>query len=235
MKRLIPISVLAGALLASLLVVPAGAQPSPSPGVPQGATGTQGQPMPLGDPPASGQGPSLETAPKGEALVVPRLQGWTLIYKVSSDTVQFDYFVPDGQSAENWEDMITIKTTRGPQAPGLKPVHERTVNAFKAQCQTYTATTPQTRIDNNIGRAFWILGCNRRRDMDAGETVFNLFIQGRQAVYLIQRTWRLPAFGDEGPSIPPEEQQAAMALLPLFTLCDPTAGDGSCVPAASIP
>jgi hypothetical protein len=153
-----------------------------------------------------------------------------LIYKVSSDTVQFDYYVPKGQSADKWEDMITIKTTRGSQAPGLKPVHERTVEAYKSKCQSYTATTPQTRIDNNVGRAFWILGCNRRNDMDVGETVFNLFIQGQKAVYLIQRTWRVPPFGNEGPSISAEEQKATMELLPKFTLCDPTAGDGSCVP-----
>jgi hypothetical protein len=173
-------------------------------------------------------------APPSEMLKFAPPEGWKLLHSVQSSETRRAVFVPSDQDERTWEDMLIVSTTRGPGMPGLQVAHERTLDAYKSTCQAHTAGALQKKVEKNIGKAFWIQGCNRRKDRDVGEASFNLFIQGQRAVYMIQRIWVLPPFGKEGPPIPSDEQRATMELLSKAMVCDPTAGTADCSPGATV-
>ncbi|ABC24384.1 hypothetical protein [Rhodospirillum rubrum] len=179
---------------------------------------------------AQAPGPSAPAAPAsptagGETLLFTLPPGWKVLHSVDGDSLSRGVFIPNAQDGNSWKDMVVVTMARGSDAPDIKQTYQRTVGAYEKTCQAHTAAVPQTEVKNGVGRAFWTLGCHRRKDMSFGEASFFLFLQGREGAYLVQRIWRTAPFGNEGPPITGPERDQAIALLKTVRLCDPKRGD----------
>ncbi|GEO80812.1 hypothetical protein [Pararhodospirillum oryzae] len=181
-------------------------------------------------PSASPAPPTTPAAPQGaEMLVLTLPPGWEILNSSTGDTYRRAVFVPEGQSGQNWKDMVVVTMARGAGTPSLQEAHQRTTKDYETSCRAHTATPPQTNVTDGIGRAFWTMGCHRRRDVDLGEASFFLYVLGRQGSYMVQRIWRTSPFGNEGPPITTTDRDTAVGLLKGVRLCDPTQGAAACL------
>ncbi|CCG07692.1 hypothetical protein [Pararhodospirillum photometricum] len=154
-----------------------------------------------------------------ETLVFTLPPGWETLYTTDEPSHRRAVFVPEGQGAQDWKDMVVVSMARGEGTPSLQEAHQRTIKEYETTCQAHTTTVPQTKVENNIGRAFWSMGCFRRKDVDAGEASLFLYIQGREGSYMVQRIWRTPPFGNEGPPIASEERDHTVEFLRKIKVC----------------
>lgn len=204
-----------------------GTAPTPTP-TPTPTPAPPGGPADHG--PSAGVGGQVGTG-GGEMLVFSLPPGWQPIHTAEAQSVRRAVFVPKDQSAETWSDMVVVTMARGHDVRDVRAAFAQTKDAYARTCQAHTSGTPQTSVEDNIGRAFWTLGCHRRKDVDGGEVAFFFYIQGRQGAYLMQRIWRVPSFGAQGPSVPTEEREEAVTFFRSARLCLADSGDPAC-PAA---
>lgn len=140
-------------------------------------------------------------------------------------------YVPPGQNAQQWSDMLTVQVFHGMTALPADAFYERTRRAYQDGCADSRAGDMQTGLSNGYPSAFWVLGCGRHAAAGVGETSFFRLIQGDRALYLAQRAWRTaPYAAQEAPPVTPDQQQEAVRLLGTFAVCDPTT-DGHPCPA----
>lgn len=203
MRRL---SLIAAALLASLATTPA-----------------QGQ--------EQGQGQE-RGGPRGERFFIALPEGWTEAARSTQQGANVVAYVPQGQSAEQWADMLTLQVYNGLTALPARAFYERAIANVQKTCDGPQAGDLQTGLSNGYPSAFWVLGCGRNRATGQGETSFFRLIQGDSALYMAQRTWRTKAYVQDGPPVAPAQAEQAVELLSSFSVCNPLAeGDAHPCPA----
>ncbi len=142
-------------------------------------------------------------------------------------------FIPSDQTKGDWRDMWSVTMARGTGAPDLPTTAERAASEYEQSCNAYTASPPQRDTKRGYLTAFWTMGCQRRRNEASGEASFFLFLQGEVSVYLVQRIWRLPPFGKEGPPIQSQARNDAIDVLKNVRICNPATQPGGCQSGAN--
>lgn len=171
-----------------------------------------------------GASAALAQAPpeSGERFFMTLPDGWQEVTREEQGGVSLVAFTPGGQGVSAWEDMIVVQIFETAPPPSLESLFGSTTDHYQQSCEAVRAGSLQPGESNGYSAGFWVLGCNRNAATNAGETAFFRVIEGEQASYLLQRSWRTPAYPADGqPEIPAEEQQEAMAALASFTVCDP--------------
>jgi hypothetical protein len=168
--------------------------------------------------------------PQGEHFFIALPDGWVEAARTRQQGADVIAYVPKGQTAESWSDMLTLQVFSGMTALPPRVFYERTTATVTKTCDGPQAGDLQSGLSNGYPSAFWVLGCGRNRLSGRGETSFFRLIQGQTALYMAQRAWRTDDYTDGGPPIPAAESQAAVGLLTSFGVCDPQA-DGHPCPA----
>lgn len=171
--------------------------------------------------------PSPPTA--GERFFLRLPDGWV---EAARDRVQggdLVAYVPAGQNIDRWTEMLTVQMFRGMTALPASSFYERTRRNYREACDGARAGDLQTGMSNGYTSAFWVLGCGRNRTTGVGETAFFRIIQGEDALYMAQHTWRTRPYGPaEPPPVPPQAQQTALESLQSFGVCDPATAAHPC-------
>lgn len=159
---------------------------------------------------------------------------WSEASRHAAPGAEVVVYVPQGQTARDWTDMLTVQVFRGMTALPAESFYERTRRAYQETCADARAGTMQTGLSNDYPAAFWVLGCGRHGAAGMGETSFFRLVQGDRGLYLAQRAWRTAPYGaDEAPPVSPDQQQEAMRLLGSFGVCDPSVAGHPCPATAS--
>lgn len=167
--------------------------------------------------PAQAQAPETSSSP-AERLLFTLPPGWEPLHSTDTGTFQQTFFVPQTQNAGAWSDMIVVSMVRGAERSDMRTTHAKTAREYEDNCLSHTVASPQTSVQDGVGRAFWTLGCSRRKDTDTGEVSFFLFLQGADSNYLVQRIWRTASFEEREPPIALSERDAAVDFLKTVRL-----------------
>lgn len=170
--------------------------------------------------------------PDGERHVAVIPEGWQAVHQSVANGLETRSYVPPGQSAESWQDMLTVQVVRlssGKPAPAPDQLYAQTRSSYEQACDGVRLGELQNGRSNGYPSAFWVLGCARIKTGGYGEAAFFRIVQGNAALYIVQRAWRLPPFDrTQGPPLPPDQQKQALEILQRFTVCDPSRKEHPC-------
>ena len=131
--------------------------------------------------------PSLGTA--AEQLQVPELSGWKNVDTIDAPGVQTSSLIPGEETQDNWSRRLTVQafTSTGMSATafldGMAAQIETSCEGFKAE-----PTTSIQVSGHEAGRR--VIGCGRFKGDDLGNYTLYFAIRGRQALYVLARSWR---------------------------------------------
>jgi len=163
-----------------------------------------------------------------EQITMPQFpKGWVEIFARQGDQEIVEY-APPGQIAENWQKKISLEVYRKLNNLPLDTLQRRAAAQTRTACTGLREGKFQSGVNNGYASAFWTLGCERDRTTGMGETRYTKVVQGASALYVLTQTWRTPAYGKEGPAIPPQEIEAAVAFLTSSVVCDATSAKNPC-------
>lgn len=173
-------------------------------------------------------------AQEGERFSLQVPKGWKLVNRASSGPIETVSYVPDGQSAERWQDMLTVQVVRsaaGAQAPSPDQLYAQSQSSYEQACDGVKLGALQRGKSNGYPSAFWVLGCAKVRSAGYGETAFFRTIQGTSGLYMAQWAWRVAPFDTtEGPPLLEDQQKEALTTLQSFQVCDPSNRQHPCQP-----
>ena len=162
--------------------------------------------------------PARETSPD-EHLAMPAFpSNWTQA-TVQSGSIEIYEYLPQGQSPTTWTDKITLEVHHDTYTLPVDIYQRRALGQMRENCDGVFEGNLQTGVNNGYPAAYWTLGCKRSRTGDYGETRYTKAIQGGVTLYLLSRSWRTPAYGDEGPPLPPQAIQEARDFLGSSVVC----------------
>lgn len=168
-------------------------------------------------------------APEGEFLVAGRPMGWKLGYHRRRDRVSLAEFVPEAQDGEDWRDRIAVRVFAGLGRVPPAAFLERVKDQVRDGCdRAWFGPTEDRRIDG-YGAAVLSASCGRSRLSGLGEFTIYKVIQGRENLYMVQRTWRIPP-GDEPMPLAEEALAEGVAYLAGVHVCDTRDPDRPCPP-----
>ncbi|WP_404382216.1 hypothetical protein [Caenispirillum salinarum] len=153
---------------------------------------------------------------------------WQEANRTRQGNVDIITFLPSGQTMQGWRDMVILQIYRDMTAVPAESLRERSLNNAQAACEDATASTLQTGLSNGYPSAFWATACTRNKQTGLGEVAYFRSLQGNDNLYMVQRVWSMPPFGDEPPTIPEAEKREAIGILSGLNVCQPGSRQHPC-------
>lgn len=131
----------------------------------------------------------------GENLLIEIPQGYVLGYNQKTDQGEINEFIPEGETAEEWSEMITVQ---------LLPAHNSNAKFYAAfeplareACKGGSTHVVATVKENEYPVNVFQLACPTNLQTDMGEVTFIKTIEGKDKFYVVQKAWRTDKY-DEG-------------------------------------
>jgi hypothetical protein len=155
-----------------------------------------------------------------EHLVMPQFpKGWTESSTIAGE-VEVAEYIPRNQDAKTWTDKISIQVYHKAKDLPIDAYQRRAVAQTRATCDGVIEERLQTGVNNGYPAAFWRLWCKKDKEGNFGETIYTKAIQGTQELFILSRSWRMPPFGDDGPTgLSRQVSNDAISFLSSATLC----------------
>ena len=148
--------------------------------------------------------------------------------------------VPQGQTADNFQDVMTSQTIRGYRGSPASYMTQ-TLDQLGQTCETVQITGPTTAEEQGRQVAYGRVYCGRQKGQTFGIHFFFKAIEGSEGLYLVGRGFRTPASDHAG--APPLAEDKAIAFLQAegvatkyltdqVYVCDPVFPDPKCTSEA---
>ncbi len=168
-----------------------------------------------------------------ERLVMPLFPAdWVEIFRENGPIETVEY-VPANQVNRPWQDKIILQVYHNLNDLPLDAIQRRTQGQNRNRCTGVIEGPLQSGLNNGYASAFWTLGCRylnaaSTAEVSVGETQYTKAIQGQSALYVLNRIWRTPAFGEDGPAIDATSIGDGIAFLTTSIVCVPNSADHPC-------
>lgn len=133
----------------------------------------------------------------GERLLVPQLDGWQPVVGHAGPTGEVTELIPDGETAETWTRRITVQAFRGAPVT-VAGFLDNAAAGMAAACLHPVAAPPHLGRLDGAEAGSRLVTCGRTRTEPPaqgwGEVSLFYAVGGRQAFYVVSRSWRGPAF-----------------------------------------
>jgi hypothetical protein len=135
-------------------------------------------------------------------------------------------YIPTTRVMENWDRMLTVQIFHNSAVP-LAQFMGRMKAAFETKCESTQLGSLSGKVNGYDTSQHW-LSCSRNKQSGKGEITLTVGIQGRDALYLVQRAARgEPYAADAGP-LPKTEQKAWVTFAKKVRICDPRVAENPC-------
>jgi hypothetical protein len=171
---------------------------------------------------------SVETLPwasAGEAVRVPLPAAWTFSRRdFGIGSMRFEY-VPSGQTTGPWTEMISVSIIDRGAASSVSALVKGMDRQFRsgADCAVPPTVSPPIFLRDGNGHTdgTQTVACGKGKGSGQGEYAMIRTIEGKDAYYQLQRSWRLPAAASTSAlEFSPGLHQADFGLLLIAVLCD---------------
>jgi hypothetical protein len=170
----------------------------------------------------SDAGAQGNAAAGGEQLLVSLpAPDWQVGFTDRKPGLVMTEYVPKGQTVKDWTRMMTVQIFAGSPL-GVNDF----IAAVKAQgeaakaCDKLTVSPAGTKKTPHFEGALAVLACSRHKQHGMGELTLIQALRGKDALYVVQRAWRGPAFTDDNIPIEETEFKEWLAFMNKVNLCD---------------
>jgi hypothetical protein len=168
-----------------------------------------------------------------EQLLVPfSAEEWKR-WKIGSQATRPNFtmveYIPKEQAIASWDRMLTVQIFRNipirlPQFMGqLKATFET-----KQPCEhTKLQAVGSKKVNGYDTSLHWLI-CTRSKRDSKGEFTLMLGIEGRDALYLVQRAWRGDAYGADEVPLSKDELASWLGFIGKVQVCDTRTPEHAC-------
>lgn len=153
---------------------------------------------------------------------------WQEANRTLQGNVDIITFLPRGQSLQEWRDMVILQIYRDMTAVPADSLRDRSLTNAKAACEDAMASSMQTGLSNGYPSAFWATACTQNKQTGLGEVAYIRSLQGNDNLYMVQRVWSLPPFGEQAPSLSESGKKEAIGILSGLNVCQAGSADQPC-------
>ncbi len=176
---------------------------------------------------------------EGEHLYInfkAMLPGWTLLPTQRGQNVELTEIVAPGQNQQNWTDQVAVNILYGTPNQTPQDLLEQRKQLIQRECEEVQAGPVAPAIENGYETALRAVACTKTKRWGKGEVSLFKAWRGREAMYLVARSWRGPPFGKNERPVPAETTLQWLAFIQSVVLCDTRDPKRPCpVPAAAKP
>lgn len=144
--------------------------------------------------PLGNRGLAVVNGGGGEFFLTPVPIDWKVAHARRGRQVFHMAWVPDSQSAEDWQDKVSVQMFPGRTDTDPAALLDGIATQYDRDCETVLSTEVEVRKVRGYETAFRFIGCTRHAGDDRGELALFRTVSGAQSFYLVQRAWRTPAF-----------------------------------------
>jgi hypothetical protein len=159
--------------------------------------------------------------PAGEALDPAVPSGWTRVSHRDVGARHLDEYVPPGQDAERWSEMLSVIAIDGLR--GFEPAeHVATMTKrYRLACESFRSDELVTAVSDGRRSAQSSFWCSQYRQQSTGEIKLVRYLEGDGRLYVIERVWRGAPFDFDRPPLSPERLKDWRAQLGAARVCGP--------------
>ncbi|HYE01212.1 MAG TPA: hypothetical protein VEH84_17640 [Alphaproteobacteria bacterium] len=169
---------------------------------------------------------------EGEELLFAPPAGWSVAARQSTPQLRVAVMLPAGQTLSAWTEMIAVQIH-----PGLRDDPAAFVGRIQAEfarrCATAVSHPPLVERVKDYPTAVALLECRGRADAPEAEAATMVkAVQGRDHLFVVQRSWQGRA---EGPGNPARDEAAGAAwrgFMQSVEVCDGRRPELGCAGAA---
>lgn len=162
--------------------------------------------------------------PKGEFFLAAPPKGWTLVNKDAQLHIANFSFVPAGESAQRWSQMVTITKMMGETMPPDKFLIQ-TAEQNAQYCDGYEIQRLAFKDVNGYATHGMIELCGESKKDNKGGLSIIRAIKGEDHLFIIQKAWRLNPYDlANGFPIPKETIDETIVYLASAKVCDTRKG-----------
>ena len=162
--------------------------------------------------------------PGGDELIFVPPDGWHPAHQNATDDGYEITYVRDGETAEDWTESARAQIfyDLSEDKPGLTPADfvENLRRYYEQACQTVEASPISAWDDHGYPAAVRLIVCDRQRGESFGSVSMFKVMKGRASAFVLDRTWRGPAFDIDTMPVPQETLDAWSEFLALSFLCN---------------
>lgn len=154
-----------------------------------------------------------------ERLLVPHLPGWKVVVVHSDPGAEFSELIPESETTEAWTRRISVEAFRGAGnsvASFLDMVGRRSTEI----CDGASADAPRLGRLGTAEAGSRSVACGRYKGDGKGTYTLYYAIRGRDAFYVVSRSWRGEAFAVDRVPVGQQELADWIAYMRAITLCD---------------
>jgi hypothetical protein len=159
------------------------------------------------------------SAQAGERLLVPELPGWKTLDSVADRSAEVTEMIPGLEDSRTWTRRLSVHAFRGSPMTagqflaGLEPRSGEVCDSILAE-----PVKPQRLAGAEAGRR--VVSCGRYKGDGKGSYALYLAVRGREALYVVARSWRGNPFRPGQPPVAVTELDDWNAYLDGVRLCD---------------
>jgi hypothetical protein len=172
----------------------------------------------------------VETA---EQLLVPSSAEEWRQWKVGAQSKRPNFtmieYIPQSQAIKNWDRMLTVQIFHNSPVQ-LAHFMERMKAAFETRqpCEQTQLKAVGTKKANGYDTSLHWLICTRNKQAGKGEFTLMLGVQGRDALYLVQRAWRGEPYEADTVPLSKDELKGWLTFMNKVQVCDPRTAEHAC-------
>jgi len=146
-----------------------------------------------------------------ENLLVQMPPGYKVGYRAERGTMVMNEMVPDGQTVNNWTEMVTVQIFHGLKAAPEK-FRDTLQQRWVAACPGASGAKVTSGTENGYPVLVWLLDCPKNPQTSEPEMTWFKAIAGNDSFYLVQKAFKFK---------PSQEQiDRWMAYLKSVAVCD---------------
>lgn len=169
-------------------------------------------------------------ASAAERLVVepyPATPAWVKASDGMSEVGPIQEYIPPGQTLEDHRDILSVQTFPGLQNVSPAEFLQKLLSRVNEACSAVRVNGPVEQMEGGFKVAYGQAYCGQQNGKAYGLHIFFKIIQGRDALYVVNREFRTPASKTPGAlAFPPDRQAEALALFKAQGQADRYLTDG---------
>ena len=172
--------------------------------------------------------------PSEEKLIITAPNDWIVGHNEHQENYHITEYVLSGENVYHWTRMMTVHVFAGTRR--FEEFVTETHAITRANCRDVIADT-EIRIGrvNNYSVGMLWMGCPQFHDVKGGEFALYYGHRGHDALYVVQRTWRGPAFDHRQMPLSEAEWQEWVSFLQSTFVCDRADSHHPCQRATPVP
>lgn len=127
---------------------------------------------------------------RNENLIVSAPKGYHIAHQQKAQRGLITEMVPQGQSAENWTEMVTVQIFFGLGKVTPDDYRQRMQTLWNNACQGSTFSTVKSGTENGYATLMLRLNCPTNSKTGKPEYTWMKFVQGNDSFYVVQKAFK---------------------------------------------